>query len=1369
MRKSKILCALAQTTRRPYVVMFFVLFTSLNTMRTFSRFTMCFILLLATCRLSGQMRYIENGNQWPEEVHFRTEIPGGKFYLEKGRFTFDLYDTQTTAKVFAAHHGETTAEPVPEMLDCHAYRIRFGGSNEASIPEGRKAFSTRYSFFIGNEPEKWAGDLSAFEEVRYPELYTGIDLKVYENGPAKYDFIVKPGADPDQIRLIYEGVKPKKQKNGSLLLKTAVGEVTESKPFAYQMIDGLITPVGCAYRISGREVRFDLDGYDTTVELIIDPELIFSTYSGSTADNFGYTATYDEAGHLYAGSSVFGSGYPTTTGAYQAGWAGGTGAGALAGTDIALTKFSLDGTDVIYSTYLGGSGDDLPHSLITDAQNNLYMLGTSGSKDYPVLAGTYQPVFAGGQPTTLGGIGVAFTLGCDIVVTRLNPAGTGLGGSTYVGGSENDGVNTATGLRYNYADEVRGEIELDEEGNVVIGSSTLSDDFPVTAGAFQTVKNDQQEGVLFRLNPTLTSLMASTYYGGNGSDAIYSIDIGEEGITAGGGTRSSDLAQAGLPYQAAFGGGAADGFLAVFNDELSALEHMTYFGSGTYDQVYFTERDEAGHVYCYGQTEAPDDTFIFNAEYSVPNSGMLLAKFEKDLDALVWSTVFGDGNNVPNLSPGAFSVDICDRIFLSGWGGATNNQGSTAGLPVTPDALQSSTDGSDFYFLVIDGDATALTFASFFGGATSNEHVDGGTSRFDRSGKIYQAVCAGCGSNDDFPIQPENAWSPTNNSFNCNLGVAKIDFDLPLVLADFDVETACLPEQVEFTNNSVAAGVGTTFFWDLGDGNFSNQNTPSHTYDGPGTYTVTLVVWDPLACNLSDTVSVTFEVFDAVEIEGQTELFSCESNEFDLAVTTNGAATLYTWASDPQFADILVQGPTDSTYTLTTNETTTVYILAESGFCNAETSITVYPPPIAQLGIGDTLICNEAKFTTQLALADSAGFTDFTWSPDALITNGQGTSSASFFADSSFTLFATAVSPFGCLTGDSAVISVFPIALEAPSDTLLCNEEPLVLEANSFGTATDFLWSDQPDFSNILNMQGDSTVTVAPAGFTHFYVQAVNGPCTLTDSTAVSFFNVGTTLTDDLLICAGDTVFLSVTNDFPGTQLTHVWEPEELIISGQNTSGVAVAPSEPTTFTAVSTAQNGACTVENAVTVFTSPLGDINVSAEADPDIIAAGGSSVLSAFPADAPYTYQWSPIGSLDSPVGPQVTASPTETTIYEVILFDQDSLGSCIKNATVTITVVDVVCGEPYIYVPNAFTPNGDGENDVLFVRGGNIAFMKFAVYDRWGELVFETQDQSRGWDGTHKGSPAGPAVFVYHLEVDCGDGQTHFQKGNVTLIR
>ncbi len=1328
------------------------------------------MLALGIGSVQAQFHFIENGGQWPDRVIYSTQIPGGRLYIESGGPVFNLYDTETTSRVFAGHYGGEPIPP-PKKLKQHAYRLRLvGGSSDPSIT-ARQVLPGKYAFFLGDDPDRWASDLSAFQEVWMEDVYPGVDLILYGRQNLKYDFIVAPGGQIEDITLEYEGVKPKLQKNGTIRIPTSIGEIIESKPFAYQNINGKIVPVECTYRLDGNRLSFEVGSYDTNEILTIDPELVFSTYSGSFADNFGYTATYDIQGHLYSGSTAFGTGYPMTMGAYQTDWAGGTGAGNLPGMDIAISKFSLDGTGLIYSTYLGGGGDEMPHSLVTDSSGTLYVFGTTGSSNFPVTNGAFQTTFKGGTAITLSGIGVQFANGCDMFVAKLSPTGQALEGATYIGGTANDGVNTAGVLKYNYADEIRGEIDIDHNGRVLVGSCTYSDDFPMAADGFQQTKAFGQDGVVIRLSPSLQSLEHSTFFGGAGQDAVYSIHTSPDGqVSVGGGTSSTDLEIPAGAFQSTYGGGSADGFIATFQEDLSGLETATYFGTASYDQIYFIEKDEAGYPHVFGQTKTEGNYFLVNASYGQPGRGMFVSKFSPDMTTMEWSTTFGVQLGVPALSPVAFAVDICNRIYLSGWGGSVNGFGGTFGLDITDDALQTTTDNNDFYFMVLSGDASALEFATYYGGSSSPEHVDGGTSRFDRNGHIYQAVCAGCGGNDDFPIYPPNALSPTNNSSNCNLGVAKIDFDMPLVFADFTVADVCLPDPVIFENTSnTFAGGNPTYHWDFGEGSISFEVSPTYTYENAGTYHVELVIIDPDACNITDTIVKSVTVYPAIEIAMADTMFSCLDSEFEITASTNGAADHFTWSSSPDFSTVISEGPTDSILTFSPTEEGFIYLWATSPECSAVDSVFLSPAPGLTLSLGDTLLCQTGTLDfTAIFTPPGLDPSSIAWEPAALVISGQNTTQVTVMADESFTLNVYVNTAFGCELTRQAEIEVHPIFLEVGNDTLTCTGDPVELVANSFGTADSFIWSANPNFSNPLNPSGDSTITVVPENYTRYYIRVENQGCVLIDSVGVSQLTAGTSITPDRLICAGDTATLIVSNDFPGHQLTHIWSPEDLILSGQGTEMIQAILTETTTFMVVSTTPQG-CVVENMTTVFVSPLGNEEVIATANPYNLTLGESSQLSGLPINENYFYQWEPSTYLDDPHSTSPMSTPDETTIYKLTISDIGNEGICSVSDTVIVRVFESICGPPNIFVPNAFSPNGDGENDVLYVRGSVITDVEFSVFDRWGEKVFETDDISRGWDGLYKGKLAEPAVFVYYLHAVCGDGQTYFEKGNVTLIR
>ncbi len=547
----------------------------------------------------------------------------------------------------------------------------------------------------------------------------------------KYDFLVAPGADVAQIKMRFNGADEVSLLIGALKIKTSVGDVVEQKPYAYQEINGFKVEVKCDFEIQGNEVRFVLlDGYNTQLPLVIDPNVVFSSYTGSTADNWGYTATYDNQENMYIGGYVnaieFGTGlpngvYPTTVGAFQTVWAGGTGGqngngnGIAYSCDMGITKFSADGTQLLYSTYIGGTDNETPHSLVVDAQNNLIIYGVSYSSDYPVTANAFD------QTNNTNG---------DIVVTKLNAAGTALLGSTFIGGTSMDGINfdpqefSIGNLKRNYGDQNRGEVNVDAAGNIYVASCTKSADFPVSAGAIQTTNNGNQDGCAFKLNTDCSQLLWCTYLGGSNDDACYSLDLGPNGtLYVAGGSMSSNFPTTAGALHTSYMGGQYDGFMALINASGTQLLNSTYMGTGGDDQVYFVKLDALGNVYCVGQTTG--NYPVVNATYSNPASGQFITKLNPALNSVFYSTVFGNGNGLPNISPTAFLVDTCENIYVAGWGNSTNSIFSQYGfpannmfnMPLTSDAYQSTTDGIDFYFIVLSKNAQNLLYGSYFGGA----------------------------------------------------------------------------------------------------------------------------------------------------------------------------------------------------------------------------------------------------------------------------------------------------------------------------------------------------------------------------------------------------------------------------------------------------------------------------------------------------------------------------------------------------------------------------------------------------------------------------------------------------------------------------
>ncbi len=880
----------------------------------------CFCLFLLN-QIQGQglhNEFVGNKNQWPEQVKFAVDVPDGKLFLEKNCLTYSFYDSRNLRHSHAHHHGSHEHEirkkraiREPDFtVDCHAYRVVFENCNQDVNITGYEPVKGIYNFYQSDETENWASGVKAYKYIIYKNIYDHIDLKVYfSSSGLKYDFMLKPKSRIDDIQLRFTGPDSVNLDQNQLKISTSVNIITESSPVSYQLKGRKKDNVRCQYKLKENILSFELpQGYDKARELIIDPSIIFSTYSGSTADNWGFTGTFDSKGNGFSGGIVFDVGYPVSEGAYQQQFD--------QMVDVGIIKYNQDGTERIYATYLGGRGSEMPHSLIVNEFDELLIFGTTGSNDFPVSENAYDTTYNGGE--NLNYVGIQFSNGTDIFISKLSKDGQQLLASTYVGGSRNDGLNFRSGLNeyygngglyYNYGDGARGEIITDDQNNVYIGTCTFSDNFPVKGTSLQTTKGGKIDGVIFKLDYNLSNLIWSTYLGGSDDDAIYSVDVDKNyDLAVAGGTmsNSTNITQL-FPitqdiWQSEPPGGNVDAFLAKISGDGRNLIASTFFGSDAYDQAYFVRSDKYNNLYIFGQTEAPDSTLIFNAPYSIPNSGQFLAKFEPDLKNLVWSTVFGTGNGKANISPTAFSVDICQRIYLSGSGREWPTEDfvrdtidpdfyysyylwdsieGTKGMEVTPDAFQKETDGKDFYILVLEPEVQGIDYATFLGevydgGRTiwkvveentvtfhgtegcpysGHDHVDGGTSRFDKIGNIYQSVCGSCGGCQLFPTT-QDVWSNTNNSSNCNNALVKFNIHTDILIADFESPHAgCAPFTVDFDNtSSLVDPEMVEFKWDFDDGNKSKEKNPVHTFTQPGQFNVKLVVNDLTSCNLTDTI-----------------------------------------------------------------------------------------------------------------------------------------------------------------------------------------------------------------------------------------------------------------------------------------------------------------------------------------------------------------------------------------------------------------------------------------------------------------------------------------------------------------------------------
>ncbi len=815
---------------------------------------------------SRTLEFVENKGQWPSQVAFAADVWGGKIFLQPTGFMYVLHDS--TAVAAARNHGHSQAAGAtlrssasPDVFKSHAYSVTFENANPAPVLQPQEVTEGTRNYYLGKDPKKWGSGARGFRQVRYKGLYNGVDLTLYEQaGKLKYDLHVAPGTSLDQIKIRYKGATKLSLQDGNLQVETSVGDVKEHKPVAYQMVQNRRVEVKCLYQLSGQTVTFQFpDGFDNRYTLVIDPVVEFSSFTGSIADNWGYTATYDSEGNMYSGGIVSGTGYPTNTGAFDMAFNG--------MWDMAIIKYDtkVSGPAArLYATYIGGSSTETPHSLVVNASDELLVLGTSSSADYPTTASALSRTFKGGDPITPLGTGgnPSYTSGSDLVITRLSKNGDKLLASTFLGGSQNDGLlarpNSLPTLVQNYGDQYRGDIITDPDGNVYIASNTSSDDFPATNGFRSEMHGGSNDAVICKLSPDLSQVLWASYYGGTGTDAAYSIQLDQNRqVYVCGGTTSTTLpgTAKGLKPTSA---GNTDGFVLKISNTGSSIMAATFLGTQAYDQTYFLQLDGDNAVYLLGQTLGGYP--VTSGTYSNKGGRQFLHKLSNDLSTTAWSTVFGAGRTTIDISPTAFLVDDCQRIYVSGWGGSNNGgfygNGTTTGLPITPGAAQTTTDGGDFYLMQLGTNASELLYATFFGGnqnitGGSFEHVDGGTSRFDKKGYVYQSVCGGCQAKSNFPIPAgANYYSRTNNSLNCNNAAFKFDFAEELRADAGPDQEICLEAGPVNLAGSPSGGVWT------GNGvskvNGAYKFTP--TLDMVGSHTLTYTVTGTGSCAISNTM-----------------------------------------------------------------------------------------------------------------------------------------------------------------------------------------------------------------------------------------------------------------------------------------------------------------------------------------------------------------------------------------------------------------------------------------------------------------------------------------------------------------------------------
>jgi hypothetical protein len=639
-------------------------------------------------------------------------------FLARGH-GYSLFLSQKDAMISLEKYGRTG-----RLESRSAVRMAIEGANERADISGQAITEGKSNYLVGNDPDKWRSDVPNFAKVRYSAVYDGVDLVYYGNArQLEYDFVVRPGHDPRQIKLKFEGVESATidKKSGDLVLETGSGKLRQLKPVVYQEGDGNRNEIASAYTLRKEgdafSVSFNVAAYDSTKELVIDPILAYGTYLGGTAFDEGRSITVDSQGNAYVVGTAASRDFPTTPGTVKPALLPRTDAPNSFWYDAFVTKINPAGTSLVFSTYFGGrNGNESGSGVALDANGNVIISGTTMASDLPTV-NAYQSTFGGTD---------------DAFAAKLNPTGSAIIYSTYLGGNNTDlggavAVNQTTGdtvfagfassgnfpttpgaykaqlcnntpgscngIFYSGAYIVKltanggivystlfdagiNDVTLDAADNAVVGGTAFAS-APTTAGAFQPASSGGIEGYIAKMNPAGNALVFATFLGGGlESDRVKAIVLDpEQNMYVTGQTQNTAFPTTPGAFDTTFNGGE-DGFVTKFNPAGSALLFSTFLGGAGKDEPFAIGLAANRDVFVAGES-------LSNATFPQRNpllqsGSIFLTRLRADGAAMEFSTFLGVG--------GAYDLatDAASNAYLTG---------HTTTALVTPNAFQTVRGG----------------------------------------------------------------------------------------------------------------------------------------------------------------------------------------------------------------------------------------------------------------------------------------------------------------------------------------------------------------------------------------------------------------------------------------------------------------------------------------------------------------------------------------------------------------------------------------------------------------------------------------------------------------------------------------------------
>lgn len=609
--------------------------------------------------------------------------------------------------------------------------LRMNPAGAAVSPRavGIEPLSGTISCFVGSDRSKWRTNLAAYSAVKFERVYSGIDL-VYRGGNDRleYDFIVSPGADPSAISLNFSGAdRMELDRDGNLVFSLQGKTLLHRKPYVYQPAGQTRREISGRYVLAGAlRVRFEIGAYDRHLPLVIDPVISYATYLGGAGADGAFSVALDRYGNIFLAGITASLDFPKTTGSIP-------GRTFQDATDVFVAKLNPQGTALLYATYLGGSDKDAAMSIAVDAEGNAYLTGGTNSQDFPVTPGAFQSKFGGTGGRSLPPFSTPVG---DGFVTKLNPTGSALVYSSYLGGTS---IDQAYG------------IAVDSSGVASVAGTTGSRDFPVTQGVVQTSGHGSSDIFVARINSAGTGLLYSTYLGGSDEDYAFALALDSAGSAYVTGVTGSDDFPVTLGAFQSRRKGGASAYVAKLNSTGTALVYSTYLGGENSTYAFGLTIDGAGSAYVTGSTTAGDfpitaGAFQFRSKAGSDGGDVFVTQFNPSGSSLVYSSVFG--GNGADIGY-AITVDKSGNAYVTGYAKPVSRG---IDFPTTPDAVQRCGTGYSAAFLVrLSAGGTALKYSGYLGGGSRTASI-GTAIALDAEGRVYVA-----GSTDapDFPVSTE--------------------------------------------------------------------------------------------------------------------------------------------------------------------------------------------------------------------------------------------------------------------------------------------------------------------------------------------------------------------------------------------------------------------------------------------------------------------------------------------------------------------------------------------------------------------------------------------------------------------------------------